>query len=357
MKRNFILAAAVLAAISVPAAFCEVSRYFSADSTESKAQPIESNASEATTTESTEASEIESTGAEAAAEPNAATSAETAETKSEDSTNSENKAEQANAAAAEVPAEAEIDPPNPESDFEIDFNEDVTEVYITKYIGKSDKIIIPETIQGLPVTRIKGSFDCDKIKKIFVPKSIKKITSSHVFVNIGCETDNGTEVILSEGLEYIGPYSFSSHGKISSINFPSSLKVICKYAFNGITIENVVLNEGLEYIGSEAFMDCNIKNLTLPASIKYFGYPTIFSMAPYGNVNLPKDTSCYRYDSGYYDSTDKKLTVFFKIHVDSQIATERRKQVELKKKLDAVTVKRADYNSFENFCNKYGIKD
>lgn len=321
MKRKFILAVAVLAAISIPEAFCE-------------AQPATSEAAEA---------------------------------KMENSTNPEIAAEQANAEAAETPAEAELEPPNPESDFKIDFNEDVTEVYITKYIGKSDKIIFPETIQGLPVTRIIRRVDDDfmysysSVKKIVVPKSVKRIGSSVFSKNLA---DN-FEVVLSEGLEYIGPSAFSSgylYRKISSINFPSTLKVICRSAFYGTKIENVVLNEGLEYIGDNAFNNCDIKNLTLPASIKYFNlyfeHSKIFSMASDGEVNLPKDTSGYKY--AYNENLgDKKLTYFFGIHVDSQIATERRKQVELKRKLDAVTVKYFinEYNSYKEFCRKYNIED
>lgn len=327
--------------------------------------------------------------------------------------------------------------PNPENDFDIDFNEDVTEVYITGYIGESDKIIIPETIQDLPVTRIvslqKDEYENRQriwnIKKLSVPSSVREIEG---ISDLGNRIETGTEVVLSEGLlsiengafedakissinfpstlKYIKEAAFSDaefkneivlneglmgisdrafwQAKIPSVIFPSSLKYIGLEAFGGSKLKEVNLKEGVEYIGACAFYYSNIKTLTLPASIKYFGLVLEYDKSNFGtiktnstfymdsvcDVNLPKDTSNWHIalfvekNSGYYIflSKDNRERDFYKPKnsyklsdivfspVDSKIAADRKKEVEVHKKLENVTLQEADSTEFKTFLN--GLK-
>lgn len=196
----------------------------------------------------------------------------------------------------------ENEAPNPESDFDIDFNEDITEVYITGYkgsIGKSGKIIIPETIQGLPVTKIVGLYNrrdhgdiarIKRIKKIFVPASVKQIervcAPNHDYA-LGVDTQNGTEVVLSEGLVSIGEKAFR-YAKISSINFPSTLKVIGKEAFSLVTFGTAIsLPENVD-IAERAFLVAEIAAIGLPSSLKYIKKETFLRAKIKEGVVLPE---------------------------------------------------------------------
>lgn len=319
----------------------------------------------------------------------------------------------------------ETEAPNPESDFEIDFNEDITEVYITAYKGESDKIIIPETIQGLPVTKIVKLYNIYeqteplhiwKIEKIFVPSSVKQIErvgAGHYI--LGTSTQNGTEVVLSEGLVSIGEHAFGS-AHIASINFPSTLKEIKKEAFyyvrkktfesakikEGVVLpeglagideeafryaeipfvtfpltlkyikaaafaetklKEVSLKEGLEYIGPMAFCECNIESLTLPSSIKYFGlcYPLsrhTFDMST-SELNLPEDISGWHYvlydnRKGYESEVESESYSVSLFNIISSPADSQNVAVRrLQKKLENTSVQKADFKEFEDFYKSY----
>lgn len=207
----------------------------------------------------------------------------------------------------------ETEAPNPESDFEIDFNEDITEVYITGYIGESNKIIIPETIQGLPVTKIvdfiadennivnyNRSFGITRAEKLFVPSSVKQIErigGGHFI--LGQHTGNGTEVVLSEGLVSIEESAFSG-AKITSMNFPSTLKNIKKEAFEDAIFNSAVsLPENVD-IAESAFEGAEIVSISLPSTLKHIKKETFSSAEIKEGVVLPEglvgiDEEAFRY--------------------------------------------------------------
>lgn len=196
----------------------------------------------------------------------------------------------------------ENEAPNPESDFEIDFNEEITEVYITEYKGESDKIIIPETIQGLPVTKIVSMVNPHiwTIEKIFVPSSVRQIERvCAVQYILGSRTQNGTEVVLSEGLVSIGEDAFGS-AHIASINFPSTLKEIKKGAFYGAIFNSAIsLPENVD-IAESVFEDAKIVSIQLPSSLKYVRKKAFESAKIKEGVVLPEglagiDEEAFRY--------------------------------------------------------------
>lgn len=260
----------------------------------------------------------------------------------------------------------ETEAPNPESDFDIDFNEDITEVYITAYKGESDKIIIPETIQGLPVTKIVSIRNPHiwTIEKILIPSSVSQIerVGAGVHYTLGTSTQNGTEVVLPEGLAGIDEEAFR-YAEIPSVTFPSTLKYIKAAAFAETKLKEITLKESLEYIGPMAFCECTIESLTLPSSLKYVGlcYPLsrhTFDMSA-SELNLPEDISGWHYvlyDSkkGYeseVESESYSVSLFNIISSpsDSQNVAVRRMQ----KKLENTNVQKADFKEFEDFYKSY----
>lgn len=186
-----------------------------------------------------------------------------------------NKKAEAQSSGGATAKSAKIGKPNAESDFEFEINKDVTAVYLTGYKGKSTKIVIPETIQGLPVTLIENFFMQDSsikqnVTQVAIPKTVLAI-GCNAFEELGSKTKNGTEIILSEGLISIGASAFE-YAKISSVNFPSTLKYIGEAAFNDdsetpSTVKEFVLNEGLEILGGGG-IPSSVESLTLPSTLK-----------------------------------------------------------------------------------------
>lgn len=149
-------------------------------------------------------------------------------------------------------------------EFNYDDNGDGT-ASITKYVGSSTDIIIPETIEGLNVIEIsKDAFSQKGITSVVLPSSIKKIGEAAFYEN------NITTLILPEGLEYIGPSSFYNNS-ISSLTIPTSLDVIEDFAFQNNELTEVLIPDGINLIGIKAFADNNITSFTINGDVKELG--------------------------------------------------------------------------------------
>ena len=139
----------------------------------------------------------------------------------------------------------------PESDFEFRLSKDGNFIGITKYKGNAKNLVIPETIQGLPVEVI-GGFTVNKnIKSVVIPSSVKVIRESAFSY---CESLEN--VTLPEELFYIGKKAFSNCVSLKMVTLPEKLFVIELDAFRNTGLTSVTLPKGLEYL-CEAFRECN----------------------------------------------------------------------------------------------------
>lgn len=119
-----------------------------------------------------------------------------------------------------------------------------------------------------------------------------------------------TSIKLNNGLQNIGKEAFTGT-KLTSIDFPSSLRMIDDAAFFECKIFNLKLNAGLQYIGNAAFgltgndKDNAEKTLEIPASVRYIG-PFAFAVHYYQDIFfygekapiMPVGTSPYIQDHG-----------------------------------------------------------
>ena len=132
-------------------------------------------------------------------------------------------------------------------------------------------LVIPETIEGCPVTAIgdRAFYDAEALSGISFPQSLRSI----------------------------GEEAFEYAGLIGTLRIPKGVKSIGDAAFYGSKISNVRLPDGLETLGKHAFSECksllvlsvpagitsldrtirrceSLRVLMLPASIKSFGDST-----------------------------------------------------------------------------------
>ncbi len=159
----------------------------------------------------------------------------------------------------------------PDDDISIYYYEKDSTVEICGVDSNAEEIIldIPEYINSKKVVSIYDTAfcGCNKLKKIIIPGTIKKITERSIQ---GCISLK--EIILSEGIEEIGAYTFWGNTNIEKINFPKTLKKISKRAFP--TCEKFVylrLNEGLEEIEKSNFKFLNLNYLYIPSTLKKVG--------------------------------------------------------------------------------------
>mgnify|MGYP002762279119 FL=1 len=120
-----------------------------------------------------------------------------------------------------------------------------------------------------------------------------------------------TSIKLNNGLQNIGKEAFIGT-QLTSIDFPSSLRMIDDAAFFKCKIFNLKLNAGLQYIGNAAFglLGNDVtknpeKTLEIPARVRYIG-PFAFALHYYQDIFfygekapiMPVGTSSYITDQG-----------------------------------------------------------
>lgn len=163
---------------------------------------------------------------------------------------------------------------SPASDFEYELSQDGTAVYINKYIGTSENVVIPGSINGLPVVSLKGVVKSDGIIEtgVFENSKIKSVT-------------------LSADIESIGLNAFKNCKELSKIAFNANLNIICDRAFaNCINLKEIDLSgTKVETIRDEAFAGCGgIKIVLWSENLSSIGKKAFFGCESLVSVALPK---------------------------------------------------------------------
>lgn len=211
----------------------------------------------------------------------------------------------------------------PENEFLWEHN--YSEITITGYIGNSNEIIIPETINGKPVTKIKACAfkNFTSLISITIPGSIKTV-SNNAFENCF----NLTTVILEEGVEDISS-AFRYCSSLKNVKLPNSVKNISS-AFEGCTsLTKIHIPAGVEIMNrafygctaltevtipknvtelNETFSSCtSLKTITLPPNIKIIDY-AFFGCKSLTNITIP-DTVISAVNS-FLDCSSLKILEF-----------------------------------------------
>ena len=180
---------------------------------------------------------------------------------------------------------------------------------ITKYTGKSDEVVIPDEIDGIPVTHIMGDAFAgkenivsiklpkglliipdeifshfDKLETITLPNSVREI-GANAF--LGCTSLKS--VNLNNGLRSIGSNAFAECGNLSTVSIPESVYVIGTGAFNNDTaLESIMLPSTLETIPATCFLNCsNLSAIEVPVSCTEIGIAA-FKGTGISNIRLPE---------------------------------------------------------------------
>ncbi len=80
-------------------------------------------------------------------------------------------------------------------------------------------------------------------------------------------SENLTSVILPDGVETIGAYSFTGCSSLGSVSFGSNVTAIESNAFDGCHLETVNLPGSLTFLGEDAFKANPLTTVAIPASL------------------------------------------------------------------------------------------
>ena len=198
------------------------------------------------------------------------------------------------------------------------FTYTVTEdsIYILGCDADATEAVIPDTIEGLPVTHVTESTfqkcseltsvtlpaslqylgyhmfsNCPKLREVIVPPSVTCLARSSfegspwwesqleknefIIVNgilLAVSDKSNGERIIPEGVTKIGDYAFSADTGLTAVQLPSTLKEIGMGAFCNAGLNEVTLPEGLTTIGDDAFQCCeSLTDVTFPSTLTQVG--------------------------------------------------------------------------------------
>lgn len=131
---------------------------------------------------------------------------------------------------------------------------------LIQYTGSGGPVVVPDELDGHPVSSIGTIFMDTEITSITLPGSIRELDG---YAFHGCK--RLAEVNLSEGLLSIGDFAFTFCEALTRINLPDSVTRIGRCAFSycrGLT--EVDLPASLTYLGQEALTGTKLSSIVIP---------------------------------------------------------------------------------------------
>ena len=130
---------------------------------------------------------------------------------------------------------------------------------------------------------------------------------------------DGTTIKIKEGTISIDPGFIyeeeTTVGNNVTLELPSTLKNINRWAFGGDDISKVVFKEGLTRIGESAFSECTkLKSADLPSSLKYIGRRAFYGCTSLTKITIPENVEIignnyWSYDDAFEKSGIAQLTI------------------------------------------------
>ena len=200
-----------------------------------------------------------------------------------------------------------VEPENIE-DWEYTENEDGT-LTITKYKGNDTVVVIPNSIDGKRVIATQGSnwgslwddsictgsshndptfwytTDQTTIEKVIISEGIEKIGGFSFTASIAMR-----EVVFPTTIKAIEYHAFTGCSSLSSISIPNSITEIAYYAFGSCTsLTEINIPNSITSIGSNAFSGCsNLKKVTIPDSVTSIGRYAFSWCSNLTNIIIPE---------------------------------------------------------------------
>lgn len=151
---------------------------------------------------------------------------------------------------------------SPVEDFECSIADG--EVTITKYVGSDADVVVPATIEGLPVTVIgeKAFSYNSQLENVYLPDTVHTIGAFAFAFCKGLET-----FTLPEGLLTIGKNAFEYCTSLKSLKLPGSLQTLGGWAFNNSGLTDINIPKRITKLPEYCFYGCPFETFTIPEHV------------------------------------------------------------------------------------------
>ena len=145
------------------------------------------------------------------------------------------------------------------------------------------KVVIPDTYNGLAVTSVKsGAFEnSDKIVSVKAGNNLKNI-GDKAFA--GCTAL--TEVEIGNNVTEVGEYVFSGCTALEKVVFPGNLRILTRGMFSGCSsLREVAVPDSVKEIRGSVFYNCSsLKSVSFGDSVTLVGLSAFYGCAGIENV-------------------------------------------------------------------------
>lgn len=163
---------------------------------------------------------------------------------------------------------------------------------VYRYLGEETDVVIPDTLDGHPVTRIGyQAFSCfEGFSSFPVPTYPWESTKA-------CR--RMTSVTIPDGVVSIGDYAFMECVSLERVSFPGTLLTIGEGAFCSCdSLKSIYLPDSLTVLGDSAFRWCDsLKSVVIPGSVTEIGAGA-FAACPSLTVTVDRDSFAEQYCQG-----------------------------------------------------------
>jgi hypothetical protein len=147
---------------------------------------------------------------------------------------------------------------------------------LTMWTG-GNRLRIPERIGGIPVKAIginhrysNPRFAYASIDNLLIPEGITYIGDRAFCAEGTASRNNFAQLAIPPTVTYIGDSAFRG-GILTQLVIPGAVTYLGKNAFSGNAITSLAISDGVACIEDEAFLNNKLTRLTLPASVAYLG--------------------------------------------------------------------------------------
>ncbi|MBR2446388.1 MAG: leucine-rich repeat domain-containing protein [Clostridia bacterium] len=173
----------------------------------------------------------------------------------------------------------------PENPFFRAIEIDGNSMRIVAYTGTMETVIIPETINGLPVTEIgEHVFSKDEtLQHVVIPDTVTLIDMGAFTACLNLQT-----VEMSENVEVIGDGAFLGCHSLTEITLPETLHTIEECAFMSCrSLEHLEIPSSVRVLGDGAFWSSGMTELVIPEGITVIPEAAFMSMKNLQKITLP----------------------------------------------------------------------